>query len=69
MKDFDTIFTLYGGSKRGCRALWKRMSDEFLLAGITPMTLNKKRFNLVQLERKLGGYISPLRLGLCNLMK
>ena len=27
MKDFDTIFALYGGSKRGCRALWKRMGD------------------------------------------
>ena len=27
MKDFDTIFPLYGGSKRGCRALWKRMGD------------------------------------------
>ena len=24
---FDTIFPLYGGSKRGCRALWKRMGD------------------------------------------
>ena len=27
LKDFDTIFPLYGGSKRGCRALWKRMGD------------------------------------------
>ena len=26
-RDFDTIFPLYGGSKRGCRALWKRMGD------------------------------------------
>ena len=27
MKDFGTIFPLYGGFKRGCKALWKRMCD------------------------------------------
>ena len=26
-EDFDTIFPLYGGSERDCRALWKRMGD------------------------------------------
>ena len=45
MKDFDTIFPLYGGSKRGCRALWKRMVTG--LTPISPMTRNKNGFNLV----------------------
>ena len=42
MKGLDTIFPLYSGSKRGCRALCKRMGD-------WPYFYDKEqnRFNLV----------------------
>ena len=70
MKDFDTIFHFmvtqnvvtehYG---RG----W--------VTGLTPIKMNKNRFNLVDSaldnyspERRLGDYKSPRRLGLCNFL-
>ena len=44
------------------------------VTGLTPMTMNKNRFNLVDSvldnfnRRRLGDYKMPLRPGLCNFL-